>query len=238
MGKNGSKSILGVVGGMGPMASAEFLKTIYECTLGPREQESPVVILYSDPTFPDRTDAFLARSADVVLEQLIKVLRNLRSLGASPIIICCMTIHHLLPRLPDDLRGHVVSLLDVIFARVGDSGKKHLLICSSGSREFKLFENHSQWESLKHHFVMPDEADQSRIHKDMIYLIKGNPDLRELFPLLESLLKKYKVDSFITGCSEIHMLAKQFMFTNQNRKKFTCVDPFTIIAESLKGERI
>lgn len=48
---------LGVLGGMGPLASAEFLKTIYECSVAGGEQRSPSVIMYSDPTFPDRTEA-------------------------------------------------------------------------------------------------------------------------------------------------------------------------------------
>ena len=50
-----TKEILGVVGGMGPLASAEFVKTIYEHSLGEREQASPTVLMHSDPTFPDRT---------------------------------------------------------------------------------------------------------------------------------------------------------------------------------------
>ena len=41
--------VLGVVGGAGPLASAEFTKTIYEFSLGEREQEAPIVLLYSIP---------------------------------------------------------------------------------------------------------------------------------------------------------------------------------------------
>ena len=52
---NPRSNVLGVVGGMGPLASAEFVKTIYEYGLNRREQESPSVVLVSDPTFPDRT---------------------------------------------------------------------------------------------------------------------------------------------------------------------------------------
>jgi aspartate/glutamate racemase len=53
---------------------------------------------------------------------------------------------------------------------------------------------------------------------------------------LQSLLSKYEVDSFIVGCSEIHMLAKHFMLTGENKKAYTCVDPFQIIAEKLPGD--
>src|SRR5262245_33156638 len=92
--------VIGILGGMGPLSSAEFLKTIYECNAGREvEQEMPVVMVYSDPTFPDRTTAFSKGEDEIVLRRLITALQRLRNLGASRIIICCLTIHHLLPRL-------------------------------------------------------------------------------------------------------------------------------------------
>ena len=51
--------LLGILGGMGPLASAEFLKTIYEYGTRDLEQRSPACILYSDPTFPDRTQTIV-----------------------------------------------------------------------------------------------------------------------------------------------------------------------------------
>ncbi|MCA1635270.1 MAG: aspartate/glutamate racemase family protein [Acidobacteria bacterium] len=226
----------GVVGGMGPLASAEFVKTIYECSLREREQDSAVVYLHSDPTFPDRTEAFLAGDEDVVLAKLVEALRGLRAAGAPRAAVCCMTIHHLLPRLPEDLKGMVVSLLDVIFDHLPPAPRKHLLLCSSGTRRFRLFETHPRWQEARDRIVMPDEADQHRIHRDLIYPMKTNPDMRERVPLLESLLTKYGVDSFVVGCSEIHMLAKQYRAHSPARGDSFCVDPFAILAEDLAEE--
>lgn len=226
----------GVVGGMGPLASAEFVKTIYEYSLREREQDTPVVYLHSDPTFPDRTEAFLAGEEDVVLAKFVGALRSLRAAGAERAAVCCMTIHHLLPRLPEELKGMVVSLLDVIFDRLPPAPRRHLLLCSSGTRRFRLFETHPRWEEARERIVMPDEADQHRIHRDLIYPMKTNPDMRERVPLLESLLAKYGVDSFVVGCSEIHMLAKQYRAHAAARADSFCVDPFAILAEELAGE--
>jgi aspartate racemase len=237
VGEGQKRSVLGILGGMGPLASAEFLRTIYEFSLRGREQQSPVVMMYSDPTFPDRTEAFLAGKSDVVLKQLTDSLRRLTQLGATSIVVCCMTIHHLLPQLPADLRATIISLLDVCFANLAQTRKAHLLICSTGTRSLRLFENHSQWELLKQHIVLPDEADQYKIHRDLIYPIKNNADLRELTPLLESLLVKYRLDSFIAGCSEIHLLAKHYN-GSRGPHKYGCVDPLTVIAKELAEECI
>jgi aspartate racemase len=222
----------GVIGGMGPLASAEFLKTIYECSLGQREQESPVVLVYSDPTFPDRTDAFLAGEDEALLQQLQHALARLRSWDASKIVICCMTIHYLVPRLSPELQSSIWSMLDVIAENIEPGEQKHLLICSNGTRQFKLFENHPRWELLRRQLIMPSDEDQMRIHRDLIYPIKTNPDLSTLFPLLETMLEKYNTGSFVAGCSEIHMLAKYFL-ARKDSNGYRCIDPLAIIAQRM-----
>ena len=233
--ENRADNIIGILGGMGPLASAEFVKTIYEYNIGEREQESPVIMMYSDPTFPDRTEAFLAGSSDLLLDRLTEALLRLFELGASRAVICCMTIHHLLPSLPQHIRKRVISMVDVLFDSVAQSQKKHLLICSSGTRAMGIIQRHSQWELFKDRIILPDESDQSVIHRDLIYPIKKNPDIRMLFPLLESLLAKYQVDSFIAGCSEIHLLAKHFVSLN-NQNSYGCIDPLAIIAREIVEE--
>lgn len=231
------REILGIVGGIGPLASAEFVKTIYEESVGEREQASPLVFMHSDPTFPDRTQSLLAGESELLLLKLIEALNQLRELGASRIVICCVTIHFLLPRLPAELRRPIISLLDVIFREVGRSQKRHLLIGTIGARKLGVIEQHAQWESLKDRIVMPDEEDQKLIHDDIIYQIKRNRDLRELIPVLESLLMKYDLDSFIAGCTEIHLLAKLLVWSGAEAR-FGCVDPLMMIAKDVVRGRL
>jgi aspartate racemase len=225
------REVLGIVGGMGPLASAEFLKTVYEYGIGENEQDAPIVLMYSDPSFPDRTDSFLAGESELLLARLTEALQCLSDAGASHFVICCMTIHYLLPRLPPHLSARIVSLLDVIFDNLKQPRRRHLLICSNGTRRMELFQNHSQWEQHKSEIVLPDDDDQDTIHRELIYPIKKRPDLRRLKPLLETLLRRYAVDSFIVGCSEIHLLAKHFVFNGDNDGGYGCLDPLLLIAK-------
>jgi aspartate racemase len=221
MKREAEREVLGIVGGLGPMASAEFLKTVYEYGIGENEQDAPVVLMYSDPTFPDRTDAFLAGESEHLLARLTEALQCLSDAGASRFVICCMTIHHLLPDLPVHLGARIISLVDVIFANL--EPRKHLLLCSSGTRRLELFEKHPQWEKYKSQIVLPDDGDQDKIHRELIYPMKKHPDFGRLKLLLESLLQRYEVDDYIAGCSEIHILAKHV-------DGHGCLDPLTIIA--------
>jgi aspartate racemase len=229
------KNLLGVVGGMGPLASAEFLKTIYEYNISDCEQESPPVVMYSDPTFPDRTESFLAGSSGELLARLTGSLERLCDLGASRLVICCFTIHHLVPRLPLHLREKIWSLVDVALASVRERRGKHLLVCATGARSVRLFEDHDLWEAVKGFIVLPDEADQGLIH-GLIYKIKRNHEPGELTGSLRSLLSKYSVNSFLAGCTEIHLLTKHLTAANGRGDGIDFIDPLTVIAERL-GEQ-
>jgi aspartate racemase len=230
--EHGRENVLGVVGGLGPLASAEFLRTIYEQSPWEREQQAPRVLLYSDPTFLDRTEAFLNGSDGQLLDQLVEALTGLRRIGASRLVICCITIHHLLPRVPSGLRARLVSLIDVVFDELSASGTPHLLLCTSGTRELKIFEKHDLWPQTSGLFVLPDDADQREIHQ-MIYRIKQSQDVLPQIPFIEALLVKYDVNSFIAGCTEIHVLAKHFATTHGGRHGHPCIDPLTSIARQL-----
>jgi aspartate racemase len=226
-----SKAVLGVLGGMGGLASAEFVKTVYEVSgsVCSREQDAPVVLMYSDPAFPDRTEAFLRGETQPILTQLIAALELLSSMGATHIVICCMTIHYLLPQVPKALRERIISLTDVIFSSVESLKKKHLVISSRGTIKLELLQRHPRWSSLQDYFVFPSDSEQRQMH-DLIYEVKLNRNLREAGLMIETLLKRHRVNSFIAACSEIHLLAKQFAPSSQVQRGYGCIDPLEIIA--------
>ena len=231
-----SREIWGVLGGMGPIASAEFLKTIYELSAGKVEQQTPIVVLISDPTFPDRTEYLLHNQEGLLLEPLRRSLLRLVEIEVTRIVICCMTIHHLVPQLPDPLKQRIVNLLDLVFAAVLRSERKHLLLCTTGSRRTELYQRQPLWEKTKGRIVLPESEDQRQVH-DLIYQIKRGRLGNGRLSLVDSLLAKYGVDSFIAGCTEIHVLAKQIQRATHAGVAEFCIDPLTIVAREIAGCR-
>lgn len=228
------QATLGVVGGMGPLASAEFLKTIYECSIDTREQDAPIVLLYSDPTFPDRTEALLAGAHQALLDQLLVALNDLYARGVAEIVICCFTIHYFVPELPIHLRERVTSLIDVVFDALAEQPQPSLLICTTGTRELMLFQQHPRWPELQPWIVLPDAADQAEIHR-LIYAIKRGDRLADAVEWLRVLLQKYACRSFIAGCTEIHLLAKYLAAHAPDLG--ICIDPLTIIAQRIAKDK-
>lgn len=223
------RGTLGVLGGMGCLASAEFVKTVYELNVCEREQDSPPIILISDPSFPDRTQTFQNGDISALVSLLERRLMQLYALGAERVVLGCVTLHYALPFLSAELRGRVLSLVDVALTHTLESGRRQLLLCSNGSRAARVFEGHEKWEKIAGQVVLPNERDQQFIHS-MLYRYKVEIGEQPLLPYLDEMLEKYGVDSFIAGCSELHLLAK-YLWRRLTVHRF--VDPLLLIAQNL-----
>ncbi len=232
----GARRVWGVVGGMGPIASAEFLKTVYQCWEGEREQEAPVVYVASDPTIPDRTECLLGGREGELLAKLCAVISRLSLLDVTDVVICCITVHHLLDRLPEPSARRVVSLVDAALDGVLKSGRRHLLVCTEGTRRLRLFERHPLWPGVADLVVMPEEADQRAIHR-LIYEVKSNRHRPEHLGYLEDLLGKYGLDSLLVGCTDIHALLRGRHATWQAGHDWSYIDPLLIVAREIAGGR-
>ena len=221
---------LGIIGGLGPLASAEFLKTIYECNLTALEQESPKCILYSDPTFPDRTDAILGGAEDIIVNLLIRSLENLCQMGVSRIVIACITMHYFLPKVPVSLKERVISLINLIVEEVLNTEKPHLLLCSKGARQAGIFQKHQHWQYIEKYILLPSEEDQDILQK-YIYQVKMNGCVEPIGDYINSLFGKYKVDTLIAGCTELHLVNKHLMLSAHNKNYI--FDPLISVAKNL-----
>lgn len=221
---------LGILGGLGPLASAEFLKTIYEFNITDLEQESPTCILYSDPTFPNRIDAIQGGSDDLLTSLLVQSLERICQLGVSQVVVACVTMHYFLPKVPVSLREKVISLIDIIVKEVLNTEKLHVLLCAKGARQVGIFQKHAQWNLLEQYVLLPDEDEQNRL-QNYIYQIKKNGDQDSIINYFDTLVGKYKVDSLIAGCTELHIVNKHFM-REYKSPNYRIVDPLLTIAKN------
>lgn len=83
---------IGVLGGMGPEASADFYRRITVRTLAERDQDHLHVIVDSDPSVPDRT-AFLQGAGPDPVPALESMARRLVTAGAGLLVMACNTAH-------------------------------------------------------------------------------------------------------------------------------------------------
>jgi aspartate racemase len=199
-------STLGILGGMGPLASTAFLRTIYGFHLAEPEQGSPRCILYSDPTFPDRTAAIFAGSVEILSERLARAVEDLLAIGAERVVIACVTVHCVLPSLPEPLRRRVISLVDLTIDELLASGPgPYLLLATSGTRSARIFEGHDRWGSVADRIVVPEEPDQERLHA-LVYQLKAGGSAEGCLDWLAELRARSGAEGLVFGCTELHLL--------------------------------
>lgn len=85
--------ILGVLGGMGPLATVEFLRKLIEHTPAEIDQDHIPCISYSIPQIPCRVAAILEHGPSP-LPALIEGIKTLEAAGVRAIAIPCVTAHH------------------------------------------------------------------------------------------------------------------------------------------------
>lgn len=85
--------VLGVLGGMGPLAAAEFLRALVLETPATRDQDHLRVVLWGDPTVPDRVAPILRGEGPSPVPALLAGVRALEVAGATFLAMPCNTAH-------------------------------------------------------------------------------------------------------------------------------------------------
>jgi aspartate racemase len=111
MESTGGTPTIGIIGGMGPLATADLYRKIIEVTPAVRDQDHLHVIIDADPTIPDRTAALLGNGPDP-LPKLVAAARRLEDAGAGILIMPCNTAHAFLPVLQRAVRIPFIDMTE------------------------------------------------------------------------------------------------------------------------------
>lgn len=84
--------MLGVLGGMGPLASAEFMRRLTLLTPAGRDQDHVPAVLWSDPRVPDRIAGHRG-TGDSPLPAMLRGVQGLQAAGCGAVVIPCNTAH-------------------------------------------------------------------------------------------------------------------------------------------------
>jgi aspartate racemase len=195
--------ILGVLGGMGPLASATFMVRLTLLTDAARDQDHICSVLWSDPTVPDRT---LARQGGASpLPALSHGIAVLRAAGAGAIAIPCNTAHgwyeplckdagvpilHIVEAAANELRRHVAR------GRVGVLG-------TSATLAMRLYQD--RLEAMGWEVITPDDDEMARLVTPGIAAVKANRVREAYGPLADAALrlKQRGAQAVVLGCTEI-----------------------------------
>lgn len=134
---------LGVLGGMGPAAAAEFLRLLAAKAPAKTDQEHPVIYLLSDSRIPDRSRAILGRGDDPSA-QLRRDLLSLAGMGADLLAVPCNTAHYFIDKFRQELPVPLIHIVEATVAaakRLNPAGS--WLLSTLGTQQSGLYQDYA-----------------------------------------------------------------------------------------------
>ena len=201
---------LGVIGGLGPLATACFLEMVTKMTDASCDQEHLEMIIYSAPGIPDRTAYILGRSPDSPVKPMIEIGRKLAREQASCIAVPCMTAHYFYRELSE---GIPVPIIHGVYETGMEIQKNHIekvgLMATDGTIRSRIFQD--QLENMGLEVLLPDERRQKYV-MDIIYqdVKAGRPVEEEKFREVSRQLTDMGAQVILLGCTELSLVKRQY----------------------------
>lgn len=207
--------VIGIVGGMGPEATADlFLKIIKE-TRAERDQDHLRVIIDSNPQIPDRTAAIMGNGTDPV-PHLRETAENLIRAGAEVLIMPCNTAHYFYPQIAADLGVpflHMMQEVAQYIKRTYPQVKQVGLLATTGTLHTRLYHQALEVQGLS--AITPTDEMQEQV-MEAIYSPQGikaghYETPRQLLTAAAEHLVERQAEVIVLGCTEIPLALKPDM---------------------------
>lgn len=226
---------VGVVGGVGPAATVDFLSKIVRNTPASCDQDHIKLLIEHNPQIPDRTEHLIGEGADPTVS-LYATCKRLEDGGAGLIAIPCNTAHAFVERIQPFLGIPIVNMLRVTasylceaFPGLRDVG----VLATSGTIESGVYRKALEAEGLRQ--VAPEPALQARV-MEAIYGKHGvkagftaGQCQADISAAIEGLIAA-GVGVIVLGCTELPLLLPGGEFKSASGARVRLVDPTDVLA--------
>lgn len=196
------RPIIGIIGGMGPLATAIFLKKVIDVRNAKKDQDNIPLTIINDTTVPDRTAYLLGESKESPFPHLLSDLKDLEMLGCKYAAMICNTSHSFYDELRNSTTLDIVNMPKITLEEVSKRGySKPGLMATEGTIKTKVYEKFNDYGL---DIVLPS-ADIQKVVNSLIYnYVKKNiPVPKEKFANILDYFKNIGCDSIILGCTEL-----------------------------------
>lgn len=213
--KDNSK-VLGVIGGMGPLATQLFYKMVIEHTDARKDQEHINMVILNHATMPDRTEAIIEGRLDELLERLKEDADILEKSGADYIAIPCNTCHVLIDELQAQTSLPVINMIQAAVREVLQShgkGARAGIMATDGTIKTGLYQKECEARGIIP--LKPSPENQKLVMKIIYDGVKdGSPIDYDDFEKVEQELRELGCDCVIMACTELSYFKEQYQLSD------------------------
>ena len=196
------KKALGIVGGMGPMATVDLFRKIVRYTDASSDSEHIRILIDNRPEIPDRTAAIFA-GEDTPLRYIVESARSLVASGANLIAIPCNTSHYFYDRIAALCPVPVLNMIEETALCLKKKGISCVgVLATDGALRVGVYSH-----VLARHGICtlaPSVEGQARVTHMIYGEIKAGstPHPERLFADFEE-MKKRGAEAIVLGCTEL-----------------------------------
>lgn len=203
------KKTLGIVGGVGPLATMFIGEMIVRRTKAAKDQEHVNSIITNNTSIPDRTAFILGRTQENPVPVMIGDMKKLTSIGAELIIIPCNTAHTFYDELQQGSPVPVIHMIRETMKRAaGQKAKKVGILATTGTITSKVYQQAALDYGLE--AVLPDEEIQEKVMSIIYDNVKAGKDAdRKNWNDIVAFMESRGCDRIILGCTELSIVKKE-----------------------------
>lgn len=218
---------VGIIGGMGPLATCDLMRKIIEMTDASSDQEHLHIIVDNNTQVPDRTTAILYGGEDPKKE-IIKSAKALEKIGAEVLIIACNTSHYFFEEIKSSVDTPMLSMIEETAKQVIRKGYKKVgLLATDGTCRAGVYG--TVFEQMGIELIMPEGEKQQAV-MDLIYkgvkAGKADYNCSDFENTIEYLLNQ-GAEAVILGCTELSTAFETYSMNYIN------VDPIKAISAAV-----
>lgn len=197
---------VGVLGGLGPMASVYFYEMVVNMTDAKTDQEHVDMIITNRATTPDRTSFIIGNSNEDPSDILISDAKKLEKYGVDFIVMTCNTAHYFYDKISEFVNIPLINIVEETIKHAKATNHKKLgILATTGNIKTSLYQN--MCEKYDMEYLVLDENRQSQV-MELIYddIKSGKPADMNKFNSIVNYLKENNCDGVILGCTELSIL--------------------------------
>lgn len=204
------KQAVGVIGGVGPMATVYYMQRVIEMTKAGCDQEHINMLVFNDCDIPDRTAFITEKSPDNPLPVMVEDAKCLEAAGCEFVVIPCNTAHYFYDELEQAVEIPVVNIVEETIryakARVQDLSCVGIM-ATTGTIVTGTYQKYAERAGLS--FAVPDEDEQNLLMQIIYDGVKaGKPVPRADFDRVANHLRAKGAQCLILGCTELSVLKR------------------------------
>jgi len=199
---------VGVVGGLGPAATAQFMQRVIAATDATRDQDHVNLVVLQHSAVPDRTAFITGASSDDPTPVLVADTQRLESLGVAAVVMPCNTATAFVEAMRQAVSIPVLDIVDIAMDDAAERGWARVgVLATEGTRIAGTYDRAAQGRGVT--VTYPSAAEQEAINTLIFDHVKaGVPAPEELLPGIIAAMMSSGVDGVILGCTELSVAAE------------------------------